>query len=1194
MEWADPAAAASATLDWLRNHRRWNAGAATPVEALARLLGLDVANFDPALHPGVWGYLEPGENLIFVRAGLPSAVQRFTLAHEIGHAVLHRRGGADVILRDQERPASVASIAEADSSEDWAVCAGADVEGFDVGVDEELQPGQIYNARSVVEREANAFAVALLMPQESFLSAYLDLCAHDARAQNTTTRLLARRFGVSEDAALRRLQWLLAPEAPDVAAPSVAPRYAIDDDQWAAARLEAPALVIAGPGTGKTSTLVSRVTFLAGEQDVEPTNVLMLTFSRKAAAELLVRAQAALAAQGRRSAPYISTIHHFCLDLLGRYGQYVGLTGSARLAPEIERYLALRDVIREEAGAGLAPIYAPDMYVRDVLQAISRAKDDLLTPEDSLAKAERESSVIGDTADRQAEFALVYERYQRRLSDQQVIDFGDVIALTVKLLRERPDVADEVVAQWPHLLIDEYQDVNRAMDALIRELVAAGAQLWAVGDADQAIYRFRGADPGIVYRFQETYPGAHIASLARNYRSRQAILHAASAFASQFSVVEARRALAPARAGMDDAADCAPAVRLAVAATDVDEFAGLARHIVGRRQAGIAYGDQVALLRTRRQVERVALGLRAHGVPTTMLSSAFDDENVKRLLAIVSLLGEPAGLGLIRVARQPEHAFPRADAVALIREARARKRPVAALLMRSRLDGITTLSREGRQAMRRLGRMLQRMRSSPGVATGLALYCFSFTEIGARALTADASHEVAPAALRRLLDLARAYDSWQAEISPEATGANWSGFSEYLRAAASLRLDGLDSQRHAVEGAVRVMTVHASKGLEFPVVYAPQLVNRRFPLTGGGAAATLWDQREEAQTSGELSEEAALFYVAMTRAQNELILSYARKYGKAAYTVSPFLRPIEEALGEVLAREEWRSGEVSELSVAPQDRLDAAERDEVPSQRLDATSFDLNELETYQRCPKQYSYRYVDSLWTPPTLGTLYSSVVRQVSSEITLALADARKPDGRAFGQSEALALFDERWRAAVGRDRVSDKETDSPTEHALSGFYRRQGQRVIQRLWQRLSREAESAAGAPVSARPTRSRAVTVNLGSMAIRGDIEVVEGTETSQDGAVVLRYRSASATPTIRDLFIEAAAEAYGATSEAGKAVAVNLTTDERSVMRLSARQRARLLREAESAANGIAQRDFHAAPDERICQRCPFAASCPE
>jgi superfamily I DNA/RNA helicase len=1096
--------------------------------------------------------------------------------------------------------------------EDLATCAGADVERYDLSADEALQPGQLYDARSTVEREANAFAVALLMPREPFLAAYLDLRARDALAQGNATRLLARRFGVSEDATLRRLEWLLAPEENPAA--EVAPtssRHEEDADQRIAARLEAPALVIAGPGTGKTATLISRVSYLASERDVEPANTLVLTFSRKAAAELRERTRSALSARGALTAPYISTIHHFCLDLLGRFGQFVGLSSDVRIAPEIERYLVLRDVMRETPLAHLAPTYSPDLYVRDVLQAISRAKDDLITPEDALRKVEsalpvdgeREVGARQDDAARQSEFALVFDRYQRQLSEQRMIDFGDVIAFTVNLLREHGDVAREVVAQWPHVLVDEYQDINRAMDTLLRELTAAGARLWAVGDADQAIYRFRGADPGIVYRFQESYPDAHVVSLVQNYRSRQGILDAASAFASQFSVVESRRSLAPARRDVRDGADCTPAVVMATAATDVDELAGLARRIAARHAAGVAYSDQVALLRTRRQVERVAAGLRERAIPTSTLINMSDAAQVKQVLAVVSLLSESAGLGLIRAARQEEHSFTRADAILMIRDGRTRKRSVYTLLTRQRTVMAEAISQEGRQAMRRLGRMLRRMRLAPSVATGIALYCFSFTGMGANALGA-AEHREANTALRRLFDLARAYDSWRAEISQDSsTTADWNGFVEYLRAASVLHVDGLGSVEAMGDNAVRVMTVHASKGLEFPTVYAPQLANRRFPLTGGAPFAARLGQREEPDKSGELSEEAALFYVAMTRARDELVLSYARKYGKAPYTVSPFLRPIEVALGSALGREEWLGNEDTPLDqVEESDALDEEMRG-----GLAEFSFDLSELETYQRCPRQYAYRYVDSLWAPPSLGALYSGVLRQVSSEITISFGASRNGSVRPPQQSEALALFAERWRAALGRDSVDAAGAAQLADGRLRNFYQRQGQRAIEHLWLRLSRELATQEGAQSQSQVTRPRSLTVKVGSLTIRGEVETVQMSgETARsstnranelDGAVVVRYKSAGALPTLRDLFVEVAADSResGVTKNAqGRTVAANLTTGDRAVITLSARQRVRLTREAERAATGILRRDFHATPDERLCQRCPFAASCPE
>ena len=730
----------------------WRPGTATPVDSLAHLLGLEVATFDEALHPGVWGYLEPGEDLVFLRVGLPEAARRFTLAHEIGHAVLHRENGLAAGIAG----AHTHHIPGGDEPLD--ACQASDVESQDLS-DETLHPGQVYSARAVVEREANAFAVELLMPEAPFLDAYLALCAR-ARSPGVAggaSRLVAKRFGVSEDAALRRLQGLLVPanNGEESTSEPLVPSVAEDMDQRAAARLDSPALVMAGPGSGKTSTLVARIVYLIDERGAKPDEILALTFSRKAAEELRERVSNALMRTDARSAPYMSTIHHFCLDLLGRHGHLIGLPPSIRLASEIELYFLLRQVMRKAHLRHLSSPYAPDLYVRDIQQAISRAKDDLLdsadvtrAAESALRQAEDDSQ--RDAAERQREFATIFDIYQRLLMDQRTVDYGDVIALTARLLGERREIADDVCARWPYMLVDEYQDINRAMGSVLRELVSMGSGLWAVGDADQAIYRFRGAEPGIVHRFGETFAGAHVVSLVRNYRSRRDILDTASAFAEHAWNALAR---SPLQATRDETDTARPVVSIASSETDEEELAGLARAIEERHQGGRAYRDQVALLRTRRQVEQVVAGLGARGIPTYTLASAMDRDVVQRCVAVMSLLSEPSGAGLIRAGLQPEHAFERDDAIAMLREARRQRRSLLDMLMSS--SEVVGVSRAGLVAMRQLGRMLSVLRSATSVATGICLYCFSLTRIGARLLTDRERNVVDAASLRRLLDIAR-------------------------------------------------------------------------------------------------------------------------------------------------------------------------------------------------------------------------------------------------------------------------------------------------------------------------------------------------------------------------------------------------------------------------------------------------------
>ena len=293
--------------------------------------------------------------------------------------------------------------------------------------------------------------------------------------------------------------------------------------------------MIAGPGTGKTSTLVGRVAYLVREHDVAPEHILALTFSNKAAREMRDRLAALLAAPlwddadlprelAPRAAPTVATIHAFCGDLLRRYAPLVGLRPDFRLITGTEGYLLLRALIADLNLDQYQSLAEPGYFFPTLLSTISRAKDELAGPEEYTQAAAELAASAGTleeeaTAARAGEVALVYAHYQAALARRGDLDFGDVVRLAVKLLREQPEVLAAVRARHSQILVDEFQDVNRAMGVLLRTLAGEDGPLWAVGDADQAIYRFRGASPANLARFATEYREARIHTLRRNYRS---------------------------------------------------------------------------------------------------------------------------------------------------------------------------------------------------------------------------------------------------------------------------------------------------------------------------------------------------------------------------------------------------------------------------------------------------------------------------------------------------------------------------------------------------------------------------------------------------------------------------------------------------------------------------------------------------
>lgn len=1211
-----PQRAALRLLRWLREtHDAGEAGhatyahgvIATPIDTLAERLGLAVAAFHPSgRRDGALGWLEPGENLIFVREGLSDAVRRFTLAHEIGHAVLHRAGGMAALFDEHPLNTPDAVTDTFDDCDDADVTAPADP--LTLG-DETLRPGQAYSARARRESEANAFAAALLLPADALLAAYLDGDGAQ-RSWRPAPRALAERFGVSEDAVLRRLAALLVPAAGEAELPvpergqTIAAIHGagwastLDAWQRAAAEARTPALIVAGPGTGKTSTLVGRVIHLVREEGVPADAILALTFSNKAAREMRERLQAALSTtrDGEDGGdpfelpplPTVSTIHAFCGDLLRRYAPLVGLRPDFRLVGATDGYFLLRQMAGQLAMNHYQPLAQPGFHFPTLLAAISRAKDELAEPErySAVAQAMAERAQTPEErheAERATEVATVYMAYQAALTERGDPDFGDIIRLTVRLLREQPQVLAEVRARFRHVLVDEFQDINRAMGVLLHTLTGFDGALWAVGDADQAIYRFRGASPANLTRFTADYQAAQVRTLERNYRSVTDILEAAAAVAGTFldgqSDASQRSALLAVRQAPDTAGSGGSIVTLAAAPNEAAELGRLAEAIRERQARGLRLGDQVVLCRTRRQCQQVAAALNDAGIPARLTMPLMEQDAIKDVLAVLSLLSDMSGAGILRAGALADHAYSREDARAVLTEARARHVPPGMLLFLLAREGIDVpgLTPDGRRSLIALAAILSELRIAPDVATGLCRYVFGLTQIGRGLLApqAEAGHDV-DADLRRqlatslaqLLTHARAFEE-QRRLAESAQRdgveagvsrmADWGAFLEYLRVVLALRQEGGNAAEELMgdsDARVRVLTVHASKGLEFPVVYLPGLADRRFPMQRRGTSAPMptelsEDEALEAQNPNvaHLAEEACLFYVAVTRARDELVLSYAEQYGRMRYRPSPFLAPIQQRLGSRLRQIHWTavpvtSARSSGATLTDNDEVErASERASAEEAPLSVEESILrpSAIETYSRCPRQYAYRYVYGLrprevglvtlrrTLHDTLHTLQERVAEVAVATETESAGRTADTAPRSLSLEEALDIFEQQWGAMIERERrtaTPDVEEDAaPSETGLASaaqvdaewmqplsqpfveVYRRHGRQIIERSWARMvqrqlpgmedvSEAADVDASAPLP-EAQYDHPVVVHVGGREIAVTLDRIEGSAGSR-------------------------------------------------------------------------------------------------
>ncbi|MDP2780403.1 UvrD-helicase domain-containing protein, partial [Devosia sp.] len=476
------------------------------VEAAAADLDLELVWLpagDPALK-GARALYDDQSGSICCESGGNGSVRALLVAHEIGHARLH---------------AGSATCAAAD------IDASRSTEAAPVG----LQRVEDYGARERRELQANVFGREFVLPRALVRRLHVD--------QGLGAAAITARTGLP--IALVRQQLfdaLLLPEAELAAAgssPAYVPRPDPSQDR-AAAHRGSPYQLQAGPGTGKTRTLVRRVTSLASE-GIDPAAMLILTFSNRAAGELSERLSSALP----EAAPklWVGTFHAFGLDLVRRHHDRLGLSSKPALFDRSDAIELLEEILPTLPLIYYRNLWDPAMVLRDVVAAISRAKDEMADPARYRALALAMRDAAGADEDRQVaaakclEIADIYDLYEDAKSRHGGVDFGDLIMLPAKLLETDAAIRTAVQLRHRHVLVDEYQDVNRASARLLKAVVGDGERLWVVGDSRQSIYRFRGASSANMARFSTDYPGAVVDQLGVNYRSTEQVVHAFAAVA---------------------------------------------------------------------------------------------------------------------------------------------------------------------------------------------------------------------------------------------------------------------------------------------------------------------------------------------------------------------------------------------------------------------------------------------------------------------------------------------------------------------------------------------------------------------------------------------------------------------------------------------------------------------------------------
>ncbi len=820
-------------------------------------------------------------------------------------------------------------------------------EDLDMEASEEelpLGPARVeaYSPRERVEREANVFAREVLLPSSMLRRWFLD--------ENVSAKEIAARVGVPDAMVFHQLSYAILVsdmvEAPKEGK-SAWERPALDKSQRKVAEWSGgPLLVEAGPGTGKTRALVGKIEFLL-KKGVSPSSILALTFSNKAAEEM--RSRIATAAPDEAPKIWMGTFHAFGLELLRKYGYMIGLPANFKVLDPINALFLLDRHLSSLDLSHYQNLYEPARYLPDILGAISRAKDELVGPEEYVALAERmrESAETEEetlAAEKAAEVARVYSFYQKCLEKQGLVDFGDLIFQSVVLMRACQDVKADIRKNYAHVLVDEYQDVNRASGIFLKEIVGDGSGLWVVGDTRQSIYRFRGASPANMRLFPQDFAGSEARPLEFNYRSLPAIVDVFSELAP--SMMAARgQGFTPWKPKRNDQGGT---VCMEVAEDLDSEADGIARKAIHLNDNGTAFREQAILCRSHTTMARFASRLEEAGVPVLYLGDLFEREEIRDLLSLISLACEGNGRGLVRVAGFPEYCIPLEDGVRLLKEAEARQVPLPKAL--EVVEELNAISAEGRTGLSVLRRHMIDISYGTSAWGMLVRYLFEQSDY-LQFLLRDSS---LPSRQKRLAiyQFVQFAHAQRGEISPEGEDPK----RAFLRYVRNLEIYGEEKQLRQVPewasglNAVRLLTVHASKGLEFGAVFIPSLGQGYFP------ARNRWEPAPppvgmipaDFLNASHDEEEECLFFVALSRARDFLCVSRAIRYGKQNSNASKFLQLIERRLPyDPRGKATWlsrRAGPVLSMAAPPTS----------PS-----VAYDVRDLDIYLRCPKKYFYERI-------------------------------------------------------------------------------------------------------------------------------------------------------------------------------------------------------------------------------------------
>lgn len=628
----------------------------------------------------------------------------------------------------------------------------------------------------------------------------------------------------------------------------------LNDEQRRAVVYESgPLLILAGAGSGKTKTLTHRIAYLIDERHILPTRILAVTFTNKAAKEMRQRIARLLgeSAENRSFMPWMGTFHSICVRLLRQHGQSIGISPRFIIYDEDDKKSLIKQLFKRFS------LTDKDIKPSVVTGMISKAKNNMQAADDFM------SSARGPIEQKVAE---IYQAYEQELTKSGALDFDDLLIKAVDMLRNSAEVRSQLRRQFEYVLIDEYQDTNSVQYALIKLILNDQRNICVVGDDAQSIYSFRGADFTNILNFERDYPGAEIIKLEQNYRSTGSILTLANSLITHNTNRRDKNLWTSAGDGREPV--------LWQVYSEAEEGMRIAREIAEQSAAGRDYQDMAILYRTNAQSYAVERALREYHIPYRIIGGLrfLDRAEVKDILAYLRLIYQPNdSVSFRRIVNLPKRGIGLTSVNHFLQWHQTTERTIIEDI--NNIDEVPTLNSRAKSLFREFGNLtMELMRHISEAPAEIIEKIISLTGyeayLHASGLQADEKLEN----LGVLLAEARAYTDIDTFLEEMAL---------------------MSSSDNQANDQVSLMTLHASKGLEFPVVFLTGLEEGLLPH------ARVFEQ----SSPDDIEEERRLCYVGITRAKEELFITCASsrtQFGQIGYNApSRFLSEMGLLAGEV-------------------------------------------------------------------------------------------------------------------------------------------------------------------------------------------------------------------------------------------------------------------------------------------------------